>query len=438
MIAKITALGPGPRARGVDERLLAIALFVFWVCVVHVMPASLIDRSDESNFLFYAQQIGHGHYALRGGADVDYLWFGPGLPLLLAPFKALGIGVAVLRLTGPLLLTAAVLLFRRLLLLYVRPQLATAGAVVLACYYPLWRLLPRLYSEPLAMTLLVSATLVGSIGVRTGSRWRIGLAGLLLGGLAMVRLEYGTVLFGVLVLCMVWAALRRHSRSARRAVALSGIACLTCLPWLAYTDHVTGKALYWGNSGGLSLYWMAPQFSGDDGEPHPVAEVFSNPDLARHRPFLRSISGLGPVAHDQALRRRARALIEDDPGGYAGKLAKNFSRLWTRYPYSFEGFGAKTLFYAVPGGVLFLALVASVVVLARRRFVAPELAPFALVGIGGLAAHTVAAGYPRSIAPLIPLALLAIALAIGSSEIVLRPRAAAGADTKSPTTPVAG
>jgi hypothetical protein len=396
------------------EWVAGLGLFAFWAIVATAMPASLVDRSDESNFMFYADRIVHGHYALRGGPDVDFLWFGPGLPAVLAPLHALGLGTPVLRLLGPLLLAVGVVLFRRLLLRYVSPRLALAGAAALALYYPLWRLLPRLYTEPLALTLLVGAALLGSAGMASGSRPRLVLAGLLLGGLAMVRLEYGTVLQVVLVLCVLWALVQRRSPVARRAVAMLAVGCLACVPWLIYTQHLTHKTLYWGNSGGLSLYWMAPQFSGDQGEPHPIAEVFSNPDLARHRPYLRSIASLGPVAHDSALRKRARELIREDPGGYAVKLIKNFSRLWVRWPYSYESFGPKALFYALPGGALLLALLASAIALVRARVElhAPELVPFALIGLGGLAVHIVVAGYPRSIAPLVPLGVLAVVLAI--------------------------
>jgi hypothetical protein len=380
-------------------------------------PGSLVERSDEQVFLGYANRLTEGDYALEGGLDVELLWFGPGLPLLLAPLVEVGLSVELMRVVGPLLLALALVAFHRLLRGYVDAVPALVGTACLGLYFPLYRLLPRLYTEPLAILLFVLAMLTGARGVRDGDRSSLVLSGLCLGGLALTRVEYGTVVAIALAVCVAALLLPSWRATARRAVAIFALALAICVPWLVYTYDVTDELFYWGNSGGLSLYWIAPNAPEDLGEPHPVYQVFADPDLAHHRPFFRSIEHLGPVEHDKALRREATDRIGDDPLGYGTRLAANFSRLWFRAPLSYESVGPKTLFYAVPGALLLAALLLAGWRLLRRRARLPrELAPFLLVAAGGFGVHVLAAGYPRSIAPLVPVMVLVIVLAHARSR----------------------
>lgn len=400
---------PWPLFAGLGLLMLAVSLFA---------PGSLVERSDEPVFLGYANRLTDGDYALEGGLDVELLWFGPGLPLLLAPLVELGLSVEALRVLGPVLLTLTLVAFHRLLSLYVRPVPALVGTACLGLYFPLYRLLPRLYTEPLAILLLVLAMLFGARGVRDGDRRSLALSGLCLGGLALTRLEYGTVLAVALAVCLAALLLPSWRATARRGAAIFAVGLAVCLPWLAYTYDVTDKVFYWGNSGGLSLYWMAPDAPEDLGEPHPVFEVFANPDLAHHRPFFRSIEHLGPVEHDEALREEASERIGDDPVGYATRVGANFSRLWFRAPLSYESIGPKTLFYAVPGALLLAALLfAGWRLVSGRARLPRELAPFLLVALGGFGVHLLAAGYPRSIAPLVPVMVLVVVLAFAAQRV---------------------
>jgi 4-amino-4-deoxy-L-arabinose transferase-like glycosyltransferase len=413
----------GPRLASLADRPwpLFVGIALLMLAVTVLAPSSLVDRSDEGVFLGYADRLTDGDYALEGGLDVELLWFGPGLPLLLAPFVALGVPVELLRVLGPLLLVLALVAFHRLLRDYVGPVPALLGTACLGLYLPLYRLLPRLYTEPLAILLLVTGILVGARGVRQGDRLALALSGLCFGGLALTRVEYGTVLAIALVISLAALLLPSWRATARRGAAIFAVALAVCVPWLAYTYDVSGEAFYWGNSGGLSLYWIAPGAPEDLGEPHPVFEVFENPDLAHHRPFFRSIEDLGPVDHDEALREEALDRIGDDPVEYGVKLAANFSRLWFRAPLSYEGVGAKTLFYAVPGALLLSALLLAAWRLLRRRARLPrELAPFLLVAAGGFGVHLLAAGYPRSIAPLVPVMVLVVVVATAGADPLKR------------------
>ena len=402
-----------------------LGLLVFYCAIVVLAPGGSIDRSDESVFLGYAHRIVHGRYASSGGVDADYLWYGPGLPGLLAPFVAIGLPVKLIRLLGPLLLVLGVFLLNRLLTMYVSERATFVGTAAFALYYPIYRVLPRLFSEPLAIACLLVAVCLGVRYVREGRRGFGAGAGVALAALAMTRLEYGWVLFGTLAVCALWWLFGRGT-VARRGVAMMLVGVVLCVPWLVYTHHLTHKTLYWGNSGGLSLYWMASPFSKDLGEPHTVQDVFSNPNLVKNRTYFRRIERLDTIPHDTRLRKDAVKQIKKHPGRYAERLVFNFSRFWFRAPFSYQSFGLTALFYAIPGGLLLLSLVlAGVNFVRRRRSLPAELVPFVMVVTLGFLVHLAVAGYPRSIEPLVPIFILiaAIGLAAPSRDVARAPAA---------------
>ena len=123
--------------------------------------------SDERNYVELAHNLLDGHFAGLGwrpatpyGTTADPanpdLWFGPGLPAALTPLVALDLPIEVLRLTGALFLFGAVLVFYRLLRLYVGVGTSLLGAYALGLYFPFFVLLSTIHSEPLAILLLVS------------------------------------------------------------------------------------------------------------------------------------------------------------------------------------------------------------------------------------------------------------------------------------------
>ncbi|MCW2985410.1 MAG: hypothetical protein JWR63_2980 [Conexibacter sp.] len=385
------------------------ALLVIYVAVTYLTFGSLLERADEPGYLGFAERLTHGGYAVRDGNPTDFLWRGPGLPLVLAPLVWLDTPIEAMRLLGPICLALSAWLLYQLLRTWTGARVALLGAVAFGLYFPLWRTLPRLFTEPLALALITGAMLAFVRGTRRpqGGYGLVVLAGLLLGFLVLVRVENGYAVLGTLVLCAVWALVDRGSAVARKGVTLAAVAFVVTVPWLVYTHHQTDKWLYWGNSGGLSLYWMGSPFSEDLGEPHTDAQVASDPNLAQHRPFFAALP-TEPVARDEALRKAARTTIRKHPLRYARNVAANFSRLWIHWPYSFGQGAATLLLFAVPGLLLFAMVVASLVTLVRRRTFDVTLVPFAIFSAIAFAVHLAAAGYPRSIWPLVPfMAILA-------------------------------
>jgi 4-amino-4-deoxy-L-arabinose transferase-like glycosyltransferase len=401
------------------ELLLFGAVFLSYLTVSLLIPHLGGNPDDETAYVQYAERLTHGHYA-DASTPESFLWRGPGLPVVLAPFEAVDAPIGIPRLIPPLCLFAAVVLFYRLLTLRVSRSAALAGAAALGLYYPFLRQLGYVYTEPPAILLVVLALY---FWVRrsngAGNRALVG-AGLALGALALTRLEYGYVLLACLLLAVgAWLVGRGGAvRPARDGAAVCAIALALCVPWLAYTYAKTDKVFYWSNSGSLSLYWMASPDPDDLGDPHVAAAVFTNPNLASHRPLFRRLRTMDPVEADEELRHIAREQIKDHPQRYARNLAYNTSRLILNFPFSFKQQTAAPLFYALPNGLLLVFGGLAIAALARARRWWGLVAAPAVFGVIGFAAHVPVAGYPRYWFPIVPIAVWVAVL--GISELLAR------------------
>ena len=392
--------------------LLLIPLVGIFVAAMLSLPAREGWSGDEPEYLNLADNIAHGFYregttdgplnmCFPGWTTPD-LWYGPGFPAFLSPLVAAGLSVSVIRFVGPLLLLASVLLFYRLLLFTVRPRVALAGAFALGLFVPLYRYLPFLHSEFLALALVTGSMLAIAAMLRGGGRLTLALAVACLAGLALTRVAFGWVLTILFVIWLVrWAFTR--SATARRLALAYGLALALCAPWLAYTWHVTERPLLWGTSGSLSLYWMSSPYPEDRGDWHCASDVFTEDWLAPHRTFFSAHASESPTEQNRALERRAREQIVDHPGKYAENLAANGSRMLFNTPYGRRGLDARTLVFLVPGVLLVGSLAAAIALLVRRRrTLPPEGAAFALFAAVAFAVHLPISAYTRMFIPILP------------------------------------
>jgi len=404
----------------VAAKALLPCLLVF-VAATLVVPLAR-ETGDEANYLAYAERLTHGGYAaLHSRWPVDYLWYGPGLPLLLAPMVALDVPHKVARLVDPLLLWGALVVFFRLTSDYTSRRLALWSSYALLLYLPFYTVLGPLHVEPLA-TFLFTLGVFFVVGVARGSRGAHWWAGLAFGLLALSRVEYGWTLLAGTCGVLSWLLVRRRSSLARRLAVASCVGLLCCVPWLAYTYSLTDRLLYWGNSAGLSLYWMSAPTKGNLGDWHPPFIASGDSFLLSNAPAVRpnlrvfaSVMRLPPLEQDPRLQRLALRNIRDHPGVYVGNLVNNSSRLVFNFPYSFTAQSRRPLIYALPNAVLLGALALTGAVLVRDR---RPPRPVALVGALlalGFAIHLPVAAYGRYLLPLVPAAVWLVV-------VTLRPR----------------
>jgi Dolichyl-phosphate-mannose-protein mannosyltransferase len=381
--------------------------------------AGLNESGDESGYLRLADNLSHGRYLvgrpdqIASGGHYPDLWFGPGLPIVLVPFVVLGVPLAATRLLGPLFVFLAAVVLYRVLRFQVSERAAVAGAMAFGLYAPFYTVLQHLHSETLALLLVALAMYGTSRYLEEGRGLQLALAGLALGWLALTRVAYGWVLIVLLVLSAGWW-LATRSGAARRFAAICAAALVVTVPWLAYTYSVTGKPLYWGASGGLSLYWAASPYPGELGDWHQTREVFADPRLAEHRPFFDSLRGRPLADQDEELIRAALDNIRAHPAKYARNVLANVSRMWFDFPYSFQQQRLRPLVFVVPNAFLLVGLVGAVAILAlRRRPRLPvEATGFVAFGATAFVLHALLAAYPRMLFALVPVLIWFVALVV--------------------------
>lgn len=389
------------------RRLLwLVPLFGAWMIAGVVRagraPGRMID--DEPALLHFAHRILHGGYATTDSLNgITYLWHGPGLPLLLAPFVWMHVPIAAMRLvTGPVMLCAAIIAFERLLRLRLSERAALAGAYLLGLYLPFGYLLDSLTKEELAVALVVLAMHGTTRGLREGRKAHMVGAGIALGALVYVRLEYGWVLLAMAAATGAYGLLHRGRRAPRRLLAICSVAIACCLPWLVYTEHLSGRVLYWGNAGGLSMYWMSSPSPDQYGEWHAVHSVFQRPELARYRPLFRRTNRLAPIPRDIALQHVALRQIRANPEKYELNLVANTTRMLFAAPMGFPLPHVVLALYVLCEVQLLTLVGWALVRLRRARRWPVEGYAFALFAGLGFAVHIPLSAEPRMLMPLVP------------------------------------
>jgi 4-amino-4-deoxy-L-arabinose transferase-like glycosyltransferase len=399
-----------------------------------IMLADRHQQSDEGSYVEFAQNLAHGYYTPRSAPD---LWFGPGLPLLLAPFALVHAPLEAMRLLGPLLLFLTLILFYELLRLYVAPGVALAGAAALGLYFPFYLLLPSLHSEILALFLVVLFMFALTRDLRERRARYLLLGGAALAFLALSRIVFGwIVLAGLAVWLGVWLV-RRDARSRRLAV-VHALAIVLCTPWLAYTYSISHNVFYWGSSGGQSLYWMATPYPGQLGDWRSGSEVVTRPGLTPNRAEFAKLRGLNQIESDDVLRHDAIHLIKNHPTAYARHLAENLSRIWFNTPYSFTPQKLSTLFYILPNALLLAGLLGVAPLLwLRRRNLPSEVGAFLVLLVLGVGVQTLLAAYGRMLAPLVPIILWLVVFVL-ARHVRLAPSTAPSRNHRSDWGGVAG
>jgi 4-amino-4-deoxy-L-arabinose transferase-like glycosyltransferase len=412
--------------------LILVSLLPLLLAVPFVGPTvNPTLYGDESGYLRLAENLVHGHYLtgrndlVTGGPQYPNLWFGPGMPLVLTPFVALHVPVSLIRLLGPLFVFLAVIVLFRFLRLYVSPRASLIGALAFGLYVPFYTALEHLHSETLALLLIVTMMYGTQRYLHEGGLRHLVLAGAALGWLALTRVAFGWVVTALLLLSLLWWAVRR-GEAPRRFTAVCCVAFVVCVPWLGYTYSVTKQPLYWGSSGALSFYWMSSPYPGERGDWQQARAVFIDKRLAPHRPFFRSLIGRPLVDQNDLLLHAAFANIRARPARYAGNVLANVSRMWFDFPYSFREQRVAALLFVVPNAFALTSLLLSLGLLfGRWRLLPVEAIPFGLFALTAFTLHALLAAYPRMLFPVIPVIIWLVVVVVSRwVRVVPRPSSA--------------
>lgn len=345
--------------------------FFFPLLFLYVALAAFGHRNemegDEGRYFMFAQNLAQGFYSPREGLN---LWNGPGYPLVLVPFVWLKTPLVLPVMMNGVFQYASVVFFYKALRLLVDKPFSLFFSLVWAFYYVAFKELAWLYTEPLSSCLMAGFLyfFLRSISDAPG-KWDTMIAGLCMGYLALTKIIFGYVVVSMLIVSLIILGMRRNN-FLKKNLLIWLIAFLVNLPYLLYTFQLTGKPLYWANSGGMSFYWASTPVEGEFGDwnddhftaycgydsTQPCnASLFA----AHHQADYERIYQLEGVARDDAFRKKALENIRIYPVKYVKNCIANAGRLFFGIPFSYHYFRLAHLMRIPAGALIFFLLIFS-------------------------------------------------------------------------------
>jgi 4-amino-4-deoxy-L-arabinose transferase-like glycosyltransferase len=309
--------------------------------VVVMVRGSEVVYGDEERYLKLAENLCHGFYS-PPQPNIN-LWSGPGYPLIVAPFIYFGLSQFWITMLNVVFQYLSVVFLFKALRLLVDLRIAAIASIGWALMYNAWLWeMPLVSTEPLTVCLcaMIAFTLLRSHHSpekKTKNRFAI-LTGILLGYLVLTKIIFGYVLLATIAISLL-AFLMKRTAIRSQLMKISLYAILINLPYLIYTHSLTDKLFYWGNSGGLSLYWMSTPYPTETGDWHGL-ELYQpaqkNSEVAlNHQKDFEYLSQFTGVQLDDELKKMAMQNIRDYPGKYVQNCFFNISRLLFDAPYYF-------------------------------------------------------------------------------------------------------
>ncbi len=371
---------------------------------------------DEGRYFQFAENLLNGFYSPTP-PDIN-LWNGPGYPIFLMPFVYFGLPLIVVTLFNAAFQYLSIAFLHLSLREYVSNRLATLIGVAWGCYYISYQELGSMLTEPFSLC-LISLFVYAFVRAHSaeGKKWRV-IGGMVLGYLALTKIIFGYVILVGLVLIGVYQLIQIYLKSKVKSpiLVILGIALVVNLPYLTYTHSLTGKLLYWGNSGGMSLYWMSTPFEGEYGDWNNATftanchntRISCNADLLaqNHQKDMDYILSLPKNKRDDAYKDLALQNIRNHPVKYARNVLSNVSRLFFGLPITYYPQRDTTILRFPPNilllSVMFLGLV---IWLMNVRHIPIEISFLVLLTLVYLGGTSLLSAYPRMLYVVVPMIL---------------------------------
>lgn len=410
-----------------------IPLLVLYIIIVLVFSNDS-QQGDEGRYIGYAYNLLNGFYSPHG-VDIN-LWNGPGYPIILVPFFGFHIPPIFAKLLNAVFLFLAVIYFYFTLSLFVRERVAIIFAYLFGLYFPMFPNLPLLLTEIFAVFLscgFIFHFCKWSRGIQRRSN--LVASAVFLGYLALTKVFFGFVILAGMVIFLLLSLIklrrnlpnacllgRQGSRVFLSALPVYLGAFLVCIPYLIYTYALTGKTFYWGNAGGMSLYWTSTLDDNEFGETYISEWVLIQTDFPSHKEFLSKIVTLPLIRQDEELKKQALKNIRSNPKKYVINCMSNMGRMWFSFPYSYTKQKLSTFFYIIPNMFLLVLLIFCLYpYFARLSLGPPELHSLVLFGAITFFGSSLLGAYPRQLFPIVPVILLFIAF-IGTNVLRIEVR----------------
>lgn len=393
------------------KRFIFLPLLLLYLAIILLAYHHNL-QDDEVRYVTFARNLSQGFYS---PADNINLWSGPGYPLLLLPLVILKLDGLPIRILNAFLLLLAIIYFYSTLKIYLDEKYALYISYILGLYPPILRDLHMILTETFVCFLICGFIYHFCQLLRTEAKNRLHLlaASLYLAFIALTKIIFGYVILIVIAIFAIAYAIKQK-KNAMKVLAVNIIAMLFCLPYLFYTYSLTGKMLYWGTSGGMSLYWMSTPYRGELGNWHDWSQVYAQPQLsANHREFFDRIAPLDNVRRDEELKKQGLKNIREHPRKFLANWMCNLGRLFFSYPFSYKLQSPTTFFYLIPNMFLVvLSILCIYPTIIRYHNIPFAIIILLLISVIYMGGSTLLSAYERQLRPIFPILFLWISFTL--------------------------
>jgi 4-amino-4-deoxy-L-arabinose transferase-like glycosyltransferase len=410
------------------KRLIRNPYFIYLPFLLYYIYFIAVNKwptlyGDEIRYRDFAWRLLHGYYSPP--APNINLWNGPGYPIVLSSFMALKQHALFMTLANAFFMYFGVVFLYQSIKLLSNRKMALMFSLPLAIYPNALAMLPILYTEAFTGFLVSSLVYTLVLYHTKGSNKYLAASGLILGYLTLTKVIFGYVLILCLFTYIGLLLFKRNRAYHRASVKILLIAFAVTLPYLVYTYHVTGKIFYWGNSGGMSLYWMSTPYSNEYGDwklpelnNNQYPELFKSPEGAamlkkNHLKEITEILKHNNVEQDVLFKQAAIRNIEAHPLKFTTNYYYNCSRMLFNFPYSYSYQDAAIVGNIIRGSLLlWVSLICLVITCINwQKVVYPVKFALLITGVYLILSGALSA-YPRQLDVMVPVLLFWAALTL--------------------------
>ena len=346
-------------------------LILFIIIIINFSTNQL--QGDENRYYEFAKNLINGFYSTQ--APNINLWNGPGYPIFIMPFVWLELPYICIKLIN------AFLQYFSIILLFYSISSCTSRTYALifsyswALYYLSYQELPYILTETFT-SFLITLILFFLVKVNSNNlknNYYIFFTGIFMGILSLTKIIFGYVLIVLLLIYLLLLVFRSTRNEGHKGALIIIAALMINVPYLIYTYSLTGKYLYWGNSGGSSLYWMSTPVEGEFGEWNNFnftancgndinIPCNANSFKKNHQTVAEAIIQLPAIAQDDELKRIAINNILSHPIKYVRNWISNISRLLYGIPNSYFYQREQTIWRIIPNSLILIALFYSTII----------------------------------------------------------------------------
>jgi len=378
--------------------LLFSPFLLFYIIFVLITQVDKLT-GDEYRYVYYADNLLKGFYSPPPPyVDIPN---GPGYPIILIPFRLLGLPLVSMKLLNAVFLYLAVVFLYKSLIQVVSFKRALIFSVFLGCYYISFKFASLILTEIFTFFLV---SLLGYLILRAfnseKTRKYVLLSGLVMGYIALTKVIFGYVLLCMLIGTLILWLLHKNI-NYKKGLFIILIAFATTVPWLLYTYNLTGRVFYWTSVGGNNLYWLSSPYKNEYGNWY--SDIRTGSDAAsqvhedlplfipggidsleqHHREDYLEINKYYGAERDDVYKRLTIRNIKAHPRKYLQNCVSNVGRMLFDYPYSFFPQTPGLLLRLPPNGIIALLALFCLVptFLNWRRIIYPVRYMFLFAGL---------------------------------------------------------